>query len=70
MLWGALMTGGVTAATSRRDLESNFMEYLRKEMKVDKEKRECHSSQEDKQVIKFSEKENNKRILTRSPPQQ
>lgn len=42
MLWGTLMTGGVTAATSRRDLESNSMEYLRKEMKVDKEKRECH----------------------------
>lgn len=36
------MTGGVTAATSRRDLESNSMEYLKKEMKVDKEKRECH----------------------------
>lgn len=42
MLWGTLMTGGVTAATSRMDLESNFMEYLRKEMKVDKEKTECH----------------------------
>lgn len=33
------MTGGVTATTSRRDLESNSMEYLRKEMKVDKEKK-------------------------------
>lgn len=41
----------------------------RRSMKADKEKRECHFLTGDKHVIKFSKKENNKRILA-SPPQQ